>query len=145
MYIPASVETLGSDSFLAISTYQGTVGQTFRIDSANEHLTADGVALYSKTADGLTLVKAYHKALRPLPSEAVPEAIAYAVVPGTTAIAPHAFARCSNLCAVTLPDGLLSIGDMAFWDCRNLTEIHIPESCAAVSPKAFFGIAINMT
>jgi len=145
VYIPASVETLGSDSFLAISTYQGTVGQTFRIDSANEHLTADGVALYARTADGLTLVKAYHKALRPLPGEAVPEAIAYTVAPGTTAIAPHAFARCSNLSAVTLPEGLLSIGDMAFWDCRSLTELHIPESCTVVSPKAFFGITINMT
>lgn len=143
VYIPASVETLGSDSFLAISTYQGQVEQKLRIDSANEHLLADGVAIYSKSGDGLVLIKAYNRALRPLPNEEAPPAIDYVVKPCTKDIAPHAFARCTNLSSVELPEGLQSIGDMAFWDCRGLKEIHIPESCKSVSPKAFFGIAIN--
>ena len=144
VYIPASVEMLGSDSFLAISTYPGTVGQRLRVDSANEHIFADGIALYRKDADGLTLVKAYDCALRPAPNEPVQEAsICYAVKEGTANIAPHAFARCAHLAAIELPEGLRTIGDMAFWDCRGLSEIHIPESCTAVSPKAFFGISIN--
>ena len=144
VYIPASVEMLGSDSFLAISTYQGTVGQRLRVDSANEHIFADGIALYRKDADGLTLVKAYDRALRPVPNEPMATAsICYAVKEGTVTIAPHAFARCANLASVELPEGLQTIGDMAFWDCRGLSQIHIPASCTAVSPKAFFGISIN--
>ncbi len=144
VYIPASVEMLGSDSFLAISTYQGTVGQRLRVDSANEHIFADGIALYRKDADGLTLVKAYDRALRPAPNEPMPTAsVCYAVKEGTVTIAPHAFARCANLASVELPEGLRTIGDMAFWDCRGLSQIHIPASCTAVSPKAFFGISIN--
>lgn len=143
VFIPATVETLGSDSFLAISTYQGQVEQKLRVDSANEYLLADGIALYAKSEAGLTLVKAYHRGLRPMPNELPGEPITYTVKAGTTAIAPHAFARCANLGAVQLPEGLLCIGDMAFWDCRALREIHIPDSCSAVSPKAFFGITIN--
>ena len=144
VYIPASVEVLGSDSFLSLATYQGTVGQKLRIDSANINLAYDGIALYVKSAEGLTLVKACHTDLRPMPNMPAPEPIDYTVKPGTTVIAPHAFARCTNLSSITLPEGLCSIGDMAFWDCRSLSEIHIPDSCTSISPKAFFGISINM-
>ena len=143
VFIPATVESLGSDSFVAISTYQGQVQQKLRIDSANEYLLADGVAMYTKSEEGLVLLKAYHRALRLLPNEVPDEPISYVVKPGTRVIAAHAFARCTNLRSVQLPDGLVSIGDMAFWDCRGLTEIHIPESCMEVSPKAFFGINVE--
>ena len=68
VYIPASVTTLGGDSFSAISTYQGQTPQSFRIDSANTHLLADGVCLYTVAEDGLTLVKAYLPALKPMPN-----------------------------------------------------------------------------
>ena len=143
VYIPASVTTLGSDSFLAISTFQGNVDQRLRIDSANVNLADDGVALYVKAEEGWELLKAYRKDLRPMPNEAAAQPIAYSVKEGTKKIAAHAFARCSALASVELPEGLLAIGDMAFWDCRGLTEIHIPQSCTSVSAKAFFGININ--
>ena len=144
VYIPASVETLGSNSFLAISTYPGQISQRFLIDSANAHLQADGIALYIVEKDGMTLLKAYEPALRPLPNTEIAQTFHYSVKPGTTAIAPQAFARCSALASVTLPDGLVSIGDMAFLNCTGLTQIHIPESCTRLSPKAFFGITVNM-
>jgi hypothetical protein len=144
VYIPASVEVLGNNSFCAISTYPGQTPQEFQIDSANSHLLADGIALYVRGEDGLTLVKAYAPALRPMPNAEVTATLDYTVKPGTTTIAPQSFARCTALGSITLPDGLTSIGDMAFLDCRSLTQIHIPESCTSVSPKAFFGITINM-
>jgi len=143
VFIPASVEILGGDSFLALASTPIPKNQVFRIDSANEPLVCDGVALYRKTPDALVLVKAYHKDLRPAPGAPSPEPIAYAVLPGTVVIEANAFRLCTNLAAVTLPDGLRSIGDMAFFNCQKLTQIHIPESCTDLSPKAFFGLQIN--
>ena len=145
VYIPATVETLGPDSFLAISTYQGEIAQRFRVDSANEAVYTDGIALYQKTEEGVVLMKAFHPGLRLRPGEEGPAPMVYQVAEGTTVIAPQAFARCNNLDAVEFPEGLLSIGDMAFWDCVRLTAVHLPESCADVSPKAFFGINIELT
>lgn len=142
VYIPASVTELGSDSFVAISGLPGAV-QKFRVDSANTALVTDGFALYSRSGDTLTLIKAYHPELRPQPGTPASPFLDYAVLPGTAAIADKAFALCSNLASVALPDGLQSIGDMAFWNCTGLTEIHIPESCVSVSPRAFFGINIQ--
>lgn len=144
VYIPASVESIGSDSFLAISTYQGQIVQRFRVDTANVHIVADGVALYQKSESAMTLVKAYHTGLRLKPNEVGPEPIEYRILDGTTVISPQAFARCNNLKSIVIPESVCSIGDMAFWDCSKLTEIHIPESCTQVSPRAFFGIKITM-
>ena len=142
VYIPASVESIGNDSFLAISTYQGQIVQRFRVDTANVHLVADGIALYQKAKDAMTLVKAYYTGLRLKPNEEGPEPIDYQILEGTTVISPQSFARCNNLKSVVIPEGVRSIGDMAFWDCSKLTQIHIPESCKEVSPRAFFGIKI---
>ena len=144
VYIPASVESIGNDSFLAISTYQGQTPQRFRVDTANTHIIADGIALYQKTDDVTTLIKAYDTGLRLKPNEEGTEPIAYTIMDGTNVISAQAFARCNNLKSIVIPEGVKSIGDMAFWDCNKLTEIHIPESCSEVSPKAFFGITINM-
>lgn len=143
VFIPATVEELGSDSFLAISTYQGNVRQKLRVDSANRHVFADGVALYQQKEGALVLVKAYHEGLRSQAGEEK-EPMAYSVAQGTTHIAAHAFARCNNMTAVDLPDSLLAIDDMAFWDCSKLTAIHIPPKCAKVSPKAFFGTTVQL-
>ena len=71
------------------------------------------------------------------------EAVHYSAKPGSIRIAAHAFARCTALASIELPDGLEAIEDMAFLDCRGLTQIHIPESCVSVSPKAFFGITVT--
>lgn len=143
VYIPASVISLGTDSFFAISTYQGQTEQKFKVDSANRFYIADGVALYQKSNEAMTLIKAYNYGLRLKPNETSAETIDYSVQSGTTIIAPQAFARCNNLNSIVLPEGLLSIGDMAFWDCSQLKDIHIPDSCKDISPKAFMGININ--
>ena len=143
VFIPATVESLGSDSFLAISTYQGSIRQKFQVDSANQHVFVDGIALYQQKVDGLYLVKAYHEDLRSQLGEEK-EPMSYSVAQGTTHISPHAFARCNNMTAIELPDSLCVIDDMAFWDCSKLTTIHIPPKCTKVSPKAFFGTAVQL-
>ncbi|HAL29508.1 MAG TPA: hypothetical protein DCP20_02185, partial [Coriobacteriia bacterium] len=48
-----------------------------------------------------------------------------------------AFAGCSLLSAVNLPDGLEVIGERAFYQCYALTEVNIPGGVTLVGPGAF--------
>ena len=139
VYIPSTVESIGINSFFSISAYPGEIIQTFRIDTANPYLIADGIALYEKSEHALKLIKAYEHSLKRKPSEENQEPIHYDIMEGTTEISPHAFAMCHNLKSVSIPESVRCIGDMAFWDCTQLTNIHIPENCTQVSSNAFFG------
>ena len=58
------------------------------------------------------------------------------VTDGITAISNHAFANCSNLGSVTLPDSITSIGQYAF-NCTGITELTIPAGVTAISDNAF--------
>lgn len=48
------------------------------------------------------------------------------------------FSGCSNLKNVTLPDSVTSIGDWAFSDCGRLTSISIPDSVTSIGNAAFY-------
>ena len=49
----------------------------------------------------------------------------------------NAFESCSNLASVTIGDGVFVIGDYAFSCCSNLTFINIPESVISIGSRAF--------
>ena len=55
-----------------------------------------------------------------------------------TQISSHAFAHCSSLNSVTIPDGVRSIGWYAFEDCSSLTNITIPGSVTSIGAYAFY-------
>ena len=59
--------------------------------------------------------------------------------PKVTSLGAHAFAQCSALVNVSLPDGLTSLGDVVFFQCRSLEIINIPDSLKEVGDKAFKG------
>ena len=67
------------------------------------------------------------------------------VIPAThngypvTAIGDFAFADCTGLTTVVIPDGITSIGLGAFSDCTGLTQITIPNSVVSVGIYAFDG------
>ena len=50
----------------------------------------------------------------------------YIIREGVTVIAKEAFADCSNLKSVTLPNTLTDIGEMAFFNCEALEAITFP-------------------
>ena len=54
-----------------------------------------------------------------------------------TSIGDSAFANCTSLTNVTIPNGVISIGDNAFFFCTNLTSITIPDSVMNIEDYAF--------
>ena len=57
----------------------------------------------------------------------------------TVGIADYAFADCSMLADITIPDGVISIGEYAFSWCERLTSIVIPDSVTTIDQEAFNG------
>ncbi len=55
-----------------------------------------------------------------------------------TGIGDYAFAWCTYLETVTIPNSVTSIGDYAFYWCRNLTSITIPEGITSIGDYTFY-------
>ena len=66
------------------------------------------------------------------------------VIPSTlggyevTGIGGYAFAYCTALTNVTIPNRVTSIGDSAFMDCTSLTNVTIPNSVTSIGSLAFY-------
>lgn len=50
-----------------------------------------------------------------------------------------AFAYCSSLTSINIPDSVTSIGANAFSGCRSLTSINIPDGVTSIGEGAFSG------
>ena len=62
----------------------------------------------------------------------------YTVKDGTRCIAGSAFAWCTSLTAVVIPDSVTSIGEGAFLNCTSLTGVTIPDSVTSIGSEAFW-------
>ncbi|MGM9562639.1 MAG: leucine-rich repeat protein [Faecousia sp.] len=62
----------------------------------------------------------------------------YSVRKGTIGIATGAFAHCTDLTYVNIPDGVKSICGGAFYGCTGLTGVVIPDSVTDIGYSAFF-------
>ena len=66
------------------------------------------------------------------------------VIPATinrysvTSIGEGAFAACSGLTSVTIPNSVTSIGTEAFHGCSSLTSVTIPNSVTSIGTLVFF-------
>ena len=54
-----------------------------------------------------------------------------------TSIGQGAFASCTSLTNVTIPESVTCIGDYAFWNCTRLTTITIPNSVTTIGGWGF--------
>ena len=56
-----------------------------------------------------------------------------------TSIGNYAFANCSGLTSITIPNSVTSIGERAYLSCRGLTSVTIPNSVTSIGDLAFYG------
>lgn len=71
-------------------------------------------------------------------SDGALERVRFAEDSALTAVDVYAFAFCSKLSDIVLPEGLLSIGKGAFYETTALDDINIPDSVVEVGYGAFF-------
>ena len=57
--------------------------------------------------------------------------------PGIVTISDNAFANCTKLVSVSLPDTLQAIGASAFLSCTALSSISVPEGVCDLGPNTF--------
>ena len=57
----------------------------------------------------------------------------------TRVISASAFAGCSSLTSVTIPNSVTSIGASAFYGCSSMTSIIIPNSVTSIGDEVFSG------
>lgn len=60
----------------------------------------------------------------------------YVIREGVTEI-PEAFADCSKVTSIVIPDSVTNIGEGAFVNCEGLTSIDIPDSVINIENSAF--------
>lgn len=58
-------------------------------------------------------------------------------ISSVTWIRDFAFANCTGLMKVDIPDTVTHIGRFAFKNCRSLTEVTIPKSVTFIAENAF--------
>jgi hypothetical protein len=116
--IPASVSTIESDFYYCPSL------QTITVDVRNRrYSTADGV-LFNKAQTELILCPAGKSGTYTSPNT-------------VTSIGEYAFAWCTDLSGVVLPEGLTSIGFASFSSCMGLSSITIPASVTSIDDWSF--------
>ena len=74
-----------------------------------------------------------------LTSANIPASVEYnSVAYSVTSIGDWAFAGCTGLTSVTIPNSVTSIGSRAFRDCSGLTSVMIPNSVTSIGYSAFY-------
>ena len=62
----------------------------------------------------------------------------FVIAKGVTTLDENAFAYCSKLKDISIPDTVTSIGDWAFYGCNSLTKVFIPDSVTRVGRGVFY-------
>ncbi len=145
--IPSSVTSIGDGAFgncnkltsIVIPASVTSVGVNPFIECSNlESITvADGNTVYH--SDGNCLIETATKTLI--------AGCKNSVIPtdgSVRSIAEDAFAGCSSLTSIVIPDSVTSIGQYAFRNCSKLTSIVIPASVTSIGDGAF-GSCVYLT
>ena len=134
--IPESVTTIGKSAFEGCT---GLTNITIKGNITNIGLDAfkDCTSLKSTQYDN-----AYYIGSESNPYMILVKAIDQSITSceihaNTLVIENSAFASCSKLNRILIPEGVLVIGSGAFFKCENLIEISIPNSLTTLGDEAF--------
>ena len=164
IYIPKTIKAIGEDAFArTVSSdtfrficYEGTENEwaNIAVQKGNEQLDPEyfegdpltarlyecnlsGDMVYQASDDAATLARYFGADSKvDIPAELGGKPV--------TSIGGDAFAGCSSLTEVTIPEGVTSIRGVAFAYCSSLTEVTIPKSVTSIGEWAFEGCS-NLT
>ena len=181
IYIPKTIKAIGEDAFArTVSSdtfrficYEGTENEwaNIAVQEGNEELDPEyaddtpwfrlyecnlsGDMVYQASDDAATLARYFGADSKvDIPAElggkpvtsigggafAGCSSLTEVTIPeGVTSIGEWAFEGCSNLTKAIIPEGVTSIGKGAFLSCRSLTEVTIPKSVTSIGELAFYG------
>ena len=148
--IPNSVTSIGVSAFFDVPNivYNGTAtGSPWGARSVNGYV--DGYLVYAD-ATKTTLLACSSAATGAI---AIPKSVtsigsAFAgctgltsiIIPNSvTSIGGSAFNGCTGLTSITIPNSVTSIGNFAFYGCTGLTSVTIPNSVTSIGGSAFNG------
>ena len=99
------------------------------IDGIYYNLNSD-----TKTAEVVKYISKKYSGDFVIPSSVTVEGINYKV----TSIAASAFAGCSDLTSITIPNSVTTIGKKAFSGCTALTSVTVPDGVTSIGDMAFY-------
>ena len=120
---------------LGMSACGGNGGNKGQTDSDTDILQSDGTLLYELSSDG-TYYIVYDVSSRDVTDIVIPAT--YNSLP-VASIREYAFAKCTLLESITIPDSITNIGYAAFTDCSSLTSIVIPNGVSSIGESTFSG------
>ena len=126
-YLPNSLRALFLS--LAVLLSLPMLAVEVEIDGINYDLVAE-----SKQATVIAKSSGKYSGEVVIPESVEHEGTAYSV----TRIEDYAFADCSGLTSVTIPNSVTSIGTSAFSGCSGLTSVTIPNSVTSIGESAFY-------
>ena len=130
--IPNSVTTIDDDVFSECS-FLTTINIPNSVTTIGDRAFS-GTGWYSNQPDGLVyagLVAYKYKGT-------MPPGTSITLKEGTLSISGYAFADCTGLTGIDIPNSVTYIGDWSFAFCESLTSIDIPKSVTKIGEDAFY-------
>ncbi len=119
--IPANMNSIGTSAFSGCTNLTA-----INVESTNENYLSDNGVLYNK--DKTILIACPNK-----------KAGNYAILDGVTTIENSAFANCTDLTSIVIPNTVKTIGNSAFTGCVGLTSMVVPNTVETIGTSAFAG------
>ena len=94
--------------------------------------SASGALVIPDTIDGLVVTSVNSEAFAECTS-----LTSITIPDSVTSIGTRAFQNCTSLSSITIPDSVTSIGDYAFYLCTSLTSITMPDSVTSIGGNPF--------
>ena len=131
------VKSIGADAFyLCIGLTSITIPES--VTSMGGGAFSECSALTSVNLNTNSLVSKAYTSSNNIKSFFGDQVKEYVIGEGVTGIGDYAFAGCSSLTSITIPQSVTIIGSNAFYNCSGLMSITIPKKVTTIGSSAFY-------